>query len=44
MEHNEKNICRTSISAKEQILNKQIAEFVIFILFQYFMSGFFKVF
>jgi len=43
MEHNEKNICRTSISAKEQ-MNKQIAEFVIFILFQYFMSGFFKVF
>jgi len=37
MEHNAKNICRTVISGNKQNLNKQIVEFRIFILFQYFM-------
>jgi len=37
MEDNAKKICKTVISGKEQNLNKQMAEFGISILFQYFM-------
>jgi len=35
--HNEKYICKTVISGKEQNLDKPKAEFGISILFQYFM-------
>ena len=38
MEHNAENICRTVISAEEQNLNKQMIEFRISTLFQYFMK------
>jgi len=38
MEYNAENICRTVISSEEQNLNKQLAEFRISILFQYFMN------
>jgi len=37
-EHNEKNICKVVISSEEQILKKQMAEFGISKLFQYFMN------
>ena len=37
MEHNAKNICKTVISGKELNLNKQMVQFRISILFQYFM-------
>jgi len=37
MEHNAKNICKTIISGEEQNLNKQMVEFRISILFQYFV-------
>jgi len=37
MEHNAKNICRTVISSEENNFNKQMVEFRISILFQYFM-------
>ena len=37
MEHDAKNFCRTVISGKEQNLNKQMVEFEISILFQYYM-------
>jgi len=37
MEHYAENIRRTVISGKEQHLNKQMAEFGISILFQYYM-------
>ena len=37
MKHNAKNICKTVINSKELNLKKQMAEFVISILFQYFM-------
>ena len=40
MEHIAKNICRTVISGEEQNLNKQVFEFIIFILFQYFICTF----
>jgi len=40
MEHNAKIICRTVISGEEQSLNKHIAEFRIFILFQYYICTF----
>jgi len=38
MDHNAKNICRTVISGEEQNLSKQMVEFRISILFQYFMN------
>jgi len=37
MEHKAKNICQAVISGKEQNLNKQMAEFIISILSQYFI-------
>jgi len=37
MEHNAENICRIAISSKEQNLDKQMVEFGISMLFQYFM-------
>jgi len=37
MEHNAKNICRTITSGEKQNLNKQMVEFRISILFQYFV-------
>jgi len=37
MKHNTKNICRTAISGKEQNLKKQMVEFRISMLLQYFM-------
>jgi len=37
VEYNAKNICKTDIIGKEQNFNKQIAEFGISTLFQYFM-------
>jgi len=37
MEHNKKDICKTVINRKEQNLNKQMTEFGIYLLFQYFM-------
>ena len=38
IEHNAKNICKTVTSSKVQNLNKQMAEFGIPILFQYFID------
>jgi len=37
IEHNARDICKTVISGKAQNLNKQMAQFVISILFQYFI-------
>jgi len=37
MEHNANKICKSVISGEKQNLNKQMAEFGISILFQYFM-------
>jgi len=43
MEHKAENIRRTVISSEEQNLNKQILEYSISIVFQYFMNILAKV-